>query len=87
MRYCLKKTERQKPLCSGSLTLASTAAVIVVAAAVIAAATAIVSTAAAADENEDKNYPDTIVVTKSAHNMHLLKYDVFETVFLLFSVS
>ena len=56
---------------------ASAAAVVVV----IAASAAVVAAATAADENEDKDYPNTTVVTKSAHNMHLLKNDVFETAF------
>ena len=65
------------------MTSASAAAVIVVAAA-IAAAVVSAAAATAADENEDKDYPNTTVVTKSAHNMHLLKNDVFETAFCFF---
>ena len=49
---------------------ASAAAVVVI---VVAATAAAVVVAAAAAKNKDQNYPHTIVITKSAHNMHLLK--------------
>ena len=56
--------------------LAATAAIVVI---VVAATATAVVVAAAAAKDKNKNYPHTIVISKSAHTMHLLKkISVFE---------